>query len=820
MKPSRFVFRSRRCEGPARRRPRSRDRAAGAAVGSLCAAACVTALWAQPAAAQQTGQGGVTLPQVTVETQKKAKAAQGKAAAKKTKPQPVAPAPASQPSEPAQPEPTPYQAATGPVKGIVAKQSATGTKTGTPLIETPQSISVVTKDQMRSQGVRSTAEALRYEAGVVSETRVGDRFDNVFIRGFGGFGANANYLHFWDGLRLPRGVSYAMPSIDPFTLERVEILRGPASVLYGQNNLGGMVNLISKEPTETPQNEIVTRFGDHNRIESGFDFSGPATEDGKLLYRVIGLGRKADAEVDYNESERWLIAPSFTWRPDSQTQLTVKASYDHDPSSYQPNWLPAYGTLFPNPNGKIPSDFFIGNPYFNEYDREQWSIGYEFEHSFDEVWTVRQSARYMSIDSDFKAMSSTAGLASTGFVAPGNCPGATNAMECIARIRTYYIEGLSAFSTDNEVEAKFATGALDHRVLAGVDYQWSSADALFHYSAGPAQTQYYIDYTNPIYSPVEDPPLNATTDQTRTQTGVYLQDQVRLDRLAVVAGLRYDWADGTSRTVGESTPPTNFTNPSDEALTWRAGATYLFDNGLAPYFSYSTSFEPTIGNDWTGAAFEPTTGEQYEGGIKYEPRWFNGLFMLSLFDITQQNVLGVDPDHRAANSPCSPSGPNCQIQLGEVRSRGAEVSAKLNPIPGLDIITSYSRTNIEITRSSVEEMVGRAPVGVPKNTANLWASYTIPEGFLKGWGLGGGVRYVGESNGDPTNPLYVVPSYTLYDAEIHYDLARVDPDAKGWSFAVNGANLADKRYVSACATLTQCFLGNGRTILGTLRYEW
>ncbi|MCP3400907.1 TonB-dependent siderophore receptor [Bradyrhizobium sp. CCGB20] len=711
---------------------------------------------------------------------------------------------------------TAKETARGPVRGIVAHRTGTGSKTDSSILETPQSITIVTREQMTTQGARSVAEALRYEPGVVAESRVGDRFDNVFIRGFGGFGANANYLHFWDGLRVPRGVSYAMPSIDPYLLERVEILRGPASVLYGQNNLGGMVNLISKSPSATPQGEVFTRFGDHNRIEGGFDVSGPITQDGQLLYRLIGLGRKADTDVNYTTTEREFIAPMITWRPTIDTTFTVRAVHDRDPSSYQPNWLPALGTLQINPNGQIPRNFFAGNPNYNSYDRTQDSIAYEFEHHFDETWTVRQNLRYMTVSSDFKALSVT------GFGAGATCGAGATTNLCIGRTSTHYIETLKAGAIDNQAEAKFATGWLQHTVLMGVDFQKTTADATF----GNGTTT-YVNYLNPNYGTIAAPAITTQTLQDREQTGVYLQDQIRLGKLAAVIGVRNDWANATSDTRTIATGVyTNRSHPSDSATTWRTGLTYLFDSGLAPYVSYATSFEPTIGTDYTGAAFVPTTGQQYEVGVKYQPNGFNGFFMLSLYDITQNNVLTTDTTHLYATYPaCTQSGVNCQIQQGQVNSKGIEFGAKLTPIPGLDIIAAAAHNDIEITKStqvvSGISIQGKAPVGAPANTASLWVDYTIQSGQMAGFGFGGGVRYVGESFGDNINSMaMIVPAYILADAMLHYDLYGLSPQLKGWKLALNVTNLFDKTYVSACASATQCFYGNGRSTMGTIRYQW
>lgn len=707
----------------------------------------------------------------------------------------------------------------GHVDGIVAHRSTTGTKTDSPLLTTPQSISVVTQDQIWTQGARSVAEALRYEAGVVSETRVGDRFDNVFIRGYGGFGGNANYLHFWDGLRLPKGANYAMPSVDPYLLERIEIARGPGSVLYGQNNLGGLVNLVSKDPTSVPYHEIFTRFGNNNRIEGGFDFSGPVDPDGKLLYRLIGLGRKADTDVNYTTTERYLIAPSITWRPDTDTKLTIRSSYDHDPNSFQPNWLPALGTLQKNPNGQIPRDFFSGHPDYNQYDRKQATVGYEFERRLNESWTVRQNFRYMNVDSDFKALSVT------GFGAAGSCGVGTPANLCIQRQITHYVENLDAIALDNQAETRFSTGWLQHTLLVGVDYQKSWANATFNSPAATVSPN--INFLNPNYGTIAAPTLNTRTDQNRQQVGVYSQDQIKWGRLNVTLGIRNDWSDASTSNITLATRALSaVAKPSDTAVTWRAGASYELDGGFAPYVSYSTSFDPVLGTDYSGAAFTPTTGEQYEVGLKYQPVGLNALFMVSYYDLMQHNVLTIDTAHRSS-SLCTASGNYCQMQLDGVHSKGIELSGRAALAEGLNLIASYTHTDIVTTNGTAivsnvpVSLAGKVPVGAPSNSTSLWLDYTVQGGPLAGFGLGGGVRYIGTSYGDNINSnAMIVPAYTLTDAALHYDLAGLSPQLKGWKAAVNMTNVFDKYYVSACASSNQCFVGNGRSTMGTVRYQW
>jgi len=787
--------------------------------------AIVLSVSATPSDAQQSG--ATTLDPIHIDSP--VKRAKPRVASQKRAPRnaPRRAAAARQPDADRQVQPLFVESPKGHVDGIVAHRSMTGTKTDASLLETPQSITVVTQDQVQAQGARSIAEALRYEPGIVSESRIGDRFDNVFARGFGGFGANANYVHFWDGLRLPRGANYANPSVDPYLLERIEVLRGPASILYGQNNPGGLVNLVSKSPTAVPFNEIFTRFGDHGRIEGGFDLSGPVDKNGQLLYRITGLGRYGENEVNYTTSERYLIAPSFTWRPDADTKLTVRASYDHDPSSFQPNWLPALGTLQKNPNGQIPRNFFSGHPDYNSYNREQSTIGYEFEQRLNETWTVRQNFRYMHLNSDFKAVSVSAGGPSPiGYVPAGQCGGIANL--CLNRTSTHYVESLDAVTLDNQAQAKFDTGALRHTALFGVDYQWSSANALSNNLGGPGLAVPPVNFLNPNYGTIATlPSLLFSTDQDRSQVGIYAQDQIRLDKWAFVFGVRNDQSKQSTQSVRLSDGlVSGVAKPDDSAWTWRAGATYLFDNGFAPYISYSTSFDPTLGTDFTGAAFIPTTGKQLEGGLKYQPTWFNGFFMVSVFDIRQKNVLMMDSVHAAAGYPqCTASANYCQTQAGEVRSTGVELSGKATPVPGLDLIASYSYTDIRITESpqivTGIPLVGKRPVGAPANTAALWGDYTFQYGSLRGFGFGGGVRYIGSSYGDNINSAaMVVPSYTLADLAVHYDLGELNRQFKGWKVAFNVNNLFDKEYVSACASNTQCFYGSGRTYLASTRFQW
>jgi iron complex outermembrane receptor protein len=337
------------------------------------------------------------------------------------------------------------ETARGPVDGIVARRSATASKTDAALIETPQSISVVSREQMDRQSATTVSESLRYTPGVLTGTAglQSKRFDPVFIRGFGGFSAAATYATYLDGLKWHHGPRTSI-QVDPYLLERVETFRGPSSVLYGQATPGGFVNMVSKQPSDVARNEVFTSVGSYGRVEGGFDFTGPLNEDATLLYRLTGMGRVGETQIDFQDDERVLIAPSLTWAPDADTSLTVHALYQHDPRTSDAAFLPPVGTVLPGPYGQIPRHFFQGDPNYNRFERTQAYIGYQFEHSFDETWTVRQNLRYAYMEDDIKSVNYLS-LAADG--------------RTINRNAAYSVHEDRSFSVDNQVQAKFATGA-------------------------------------------------------------------------------------------------------------------------------------------------------------------------------------------------------------------------------------------------------------------------------------------------------------------------------------------------------------------------
>lgn len=715
----------------------------------------------------QTAPAPVELPQLNVEAQQKKKTSQAKP--KKAKPtQAAAPAP----SAPQQQSPNSGsgETATGPVNGIVATRSATGTKTDTPLIETPQSVSVVTANRIEQGSFTTINEALGYTAGVApSIFGVDMRYDWLSIRGFDAYQPG----FFIDGMLSRNNNTWSVWRVEPYGAERVEVLKGPPSVLYGQANTGGMINVISKRPLDEPLNEVQVRIGSHERLETDFDFSGPANSDGSVLYRLTGVVVDTDTEVDFTEQREVYIAPSLTWRPTAGTSLTVLGQYRNDDT------LPSAGTYLPNPHAEIRPSLFVGEPGFDNFDREQWSVGYMFDHRVDSIWTVRQNLRFASIDVDYAAL-----------FAAGSPDGVT-----LFRTPFTSVETTHLFTVDNQAEAKFVTGSVKHTVLAGIDYQRGTYDQKSGsaYAAGPT-----LNLNNPVYgADVTDPPLYNDSYTVLSQTGLYLQEQAKIaDRLIVTLGGRFDWAN----TEYDDRLFAGDTEKTDEAFTWRGAVLYRDPSGFAPYYSYSESFFPqgTV-NPLTNVPFDPETGQQHEVGIKYEPSGFRGLFTLAAFDIKRQNFVSYD----LAFTPSA---------TGQIRSRGIEFEATAEPLPGLDVTAAYTwLPTFDVESSGNAAEIGKRMPMVAEHSGSLWVHYQLQDGVLKGFGLGGGMRYIGETYGNIANTDFMkVPDYTLFDAVVDYEI-------DDWRLALNVSNIADEETIS-CNDV--CYIGAGRNIIGSIRHRW
>ncbi|MEX0605532.1 MAG: TonB-dependent siderophore receptor [Marinobacter sp.] len=659
---------------------------------------------------------------------------------------------------------------TAPVEGYRATTSLSATKTTTPISETPQSISVVTRDQMRDQGARSVQEALRYSAGVGAETfGLDSRGDWQTIRG-------SDPVIFQNGLQKTFGF-YQSPRTEPYTLERIEIVRGPSSVLYGQGSVGGIVNLTTKRPLEQQQTDINWQVGNFDYKQLALDSTGPLTDDDSLFYRVVVLGRDSDTQVKQVEDNRTVIAPSITWRPNERTEWTLLGNFQEDRGGSTTQFLPHAGTIKPAPGGlpQIPIDVFMSEPGFDEYDTREAAVTSLLTHRLDDVWTLRQNIRYAETEVSYQTLYP-------------QFPPTLRANGDIDRVAYASKPDLDALTIDNQAQALFSTPGMEHTLLFGVDYQHAVSNARTAFDADAGTLNLY----DPVYgnfTPFTKADYSESPENTVTQLGFYLQDQITIaDRWVTVLGLRSDQA--KNRTEGGRTF-------DDDAITGRAALMYKFDMGLSPYISYSESFKPIVALNAFNQPFEPLEGEQVEIGAKYQPPGSESFITAAIYDLREKNSRAPDPDNQ-----------NNQIQNGETRARGIELEALAELNPNWNLIANYAYTDTEVLEGNNE---GKRFASVPEHLASLWSQHRVSIAGIPGFRVGAGVRYVGASY-DGTDELKT-PAVTLYDAMVGYSVGQ-------WDFNLNVNNLEDETYYTTCLARGDCFVGTKRTVVGSVNYSF
>ncbi|HGS5165002.1 TPA: TonB-dependent siderophore receptor [Vibrio harveyi] len=666
----------------------------------------------------------------------------------------------------------------------------TATKTSLEPEETPQAITIITKDEMDLRGVSTVSEALRYSSGVNTELRGGavTRLDLFNIRGF------INYTNFYDGLPLLFNGWNLQPQIDAAAVEQVEVFKGPTSVLYGNIPPGGMVNIIAKTPQSEPANTVSVSTGTNSLKELSFDTTGQIG-DSNVNYRIVGLAKQRDGQAETSEDERYLIAPSFDWQATDNTLVNVNVYYQNDPSAGIYTTVPAAGSVLDNPLGSLSPDTYLGDKNWNTYEREVLMVGYKILHDFNNNWQFLQNARYMTADS-YQENTYNSPLAADN--------------RTIGRNAYLTDEDSTSFVIDNQLSGYVAHGNFEHNLLLGLDYQYLDSDVKYKDTLGYSLTQ---DIFNPNHNQIDRDALKFAYQQAldikTKQLGVYFQDQLRYNNLVMIAGLRWDKYESDTNTVSDYL---GTVTPSKEKLdennvSFRVGALYELDFGLSPYLTYSESFEPVAGADASGKAFDPSTGHQWELGFKYAPLGGDVSGNLALFHITKKNAILTDP-----NNPYAP-----QYQAGEVVSQGAELEAKWQATPQADLTLNYTYINMEIKEDSYYHQEGKTPVWVPEQTASLWANYYY-EGTLTGLRTSAGVRYVGKTEMDAQNSDQV-PDYTLVDLAASYDLSAASQSLDGASVTLSASNIFDEEYYS-CYDKNNCWFGAERSIEAKLEYKF
>jgi iron complex outermembrane receptor protein len=656
---------------------------------------------------------------------------------------------------------------------VTATRSVTATKTDTPLIEIPQSITVVTPQAIQDQGALTMQSALEYTAGV---TNAGDdtRGDFNVIRGF----LAVNYL---DGLKREFGFVY-LPRNEVYSLDRIDVLLGPAAVLYGAGSSGGLVNMESKRPQFQLGGEVTASYGTFDRKQVQFDVTGPLSDT--VAFRVVGLYRDADMLVRYLPDNRRLVQPSITWKPSDDTNVTLIGLYQHDltgPSAYDP----LAATLDAPAGRRMDRRTELGEPDFDRGPKDDKSLTLLIDHQFSKALKFHSASR---IEGDHTTFGQIYGVYYAGpSILDPFVPGLGDGQSYVPRSLFAYDARYRSFDSDNSLQLDLNTGRFTHRILSGVDYSWFrqlSQQAFDYLTVKP------IDIYNPVYTPGIVADYGPLTRQVLVDTGIYGQDQIRFDdRASLVLGVRHD------HVRSENTDqPTGINN----VTTYRAGLTVDVAKGVSPYVSYSESFTPVSGLSQFGQTYQPLFGKSYEGGVKWQPV-LGAMVRLTYFDITERNHLVPDP-----------AQPLNSIQAGEVRGKGFELQGNYTLVRDLALSVAYSHLDSKISGQD------RQQDATPKDTASIFATKTLHVRDDVAVRFGGGVRYVAQQiSGDTTafSLRVLTPSYTVVDAIAALDF-------RSWTLQVNAVNLLNKYYYSACDTYGSCENGDPRTfnVAGTYHF--
>ncbi|WP_165311772.1 TonB-dependent siderophore receptor [Vibrio ziniensis] len=664
----------------------------------------------------------------------------------------------------------------------------TATKTALEPEETPQAISVIEQEELAQRGVTSLGQALRYASGVVTETKGGavTMYDNFYIRGFR---IDQTY---YDGLVLQYLKGWNLqPQIDPLAIQRVEVFKGPTSVLYGSMPPGGMVNTIAKSPQSENHTEVSASTGSRNLTQATLDTTGQFG-DSNVSYRLIAKARKQDGQVDGTEEERYLIAPSIDWQATENTLINLNMYYQNDPAMGMNSSLPLAAIT----NGTTSASTFAGDTNWSHFEREIMMLGYKIQHQFNDDWRFLQNLRY----TDASLYQENTYHSASGF---------NESTGTLSRNIYTTEEDYEGLVVDNQLSGIVNWGSVEHNLLLGLDYQTLSGDSAYkEYSTSDSGFYQFNIYNanNHLLNRSNVSEVYAGNDEVSVeQLGTYFQDQLLWNQWVFIAGGRFDNYKSTNNFSGSNS------QADHNEFSYRLGALYQFDSGISPFVNFATSFSPVAGVDSKfGKPFEPEVGEQVEVGVKYVSADMSKQLTTSLYRIVKSNMVVTDPT--SANY-------QDEVQVGEVRSQGVEVEGRWWLMPNWDVSANYTYADVEVTEDSANGLQGTTPIYVPKHSATLWSTYNVEQGALSGVRVSAGGRYVGQMYMDATNTQGKVPSYIVADLSLGYDLSEISDSLAGASADIISSNLFDEEYYT-CYDKTNCWYGAERTIELKLNYEF
>jgi len=673
-------------------------------------------------------------------------------------------------------------------RGLISYVSATGSKSDTPIIETPLSVSVLTEARIEDLGAVTVQDAIGYVAGLYNGPYgVDTRGDWAQIRG-------VSPVQYLDGLKSLFGY-YNNVRVNPYSLGQIEILKGPSSVLYGQGSTGGIINLVSKRPQTETEGQFWAQLGNYSRKQVAGDITGALNDDASLTGRFVGLYRDSDTQTDYVPDNSLVLNPSLSWHASQDTKITLIGNIQRNESGSSTQFFPWQGTLLPNEFGQIDSSTFVSEPGFDKYDTEQDALTAIVEHDINLDWSLRLASRYSDSSADYNSMY-------------GWPPVFAEDNRTVNRVSYLSRADAQAWTTDLQLHGSLFTGAVEHDLVFGIDFQDAYTDNDYAYGAMNTLDLYAPEYGQATGLPTEADITDLPSSKTY-QLGFYVQDNMRIaDKWLVSAALRRDRA---------TTNPEASASTNQYATTGRLGFMYLMDAGVSPYVSYSESFSPLLGTDAYGSAFVPTEGKQWEAGVKYQPEGTEHLLTASVYQITEENRATPLGSGQSDNPDIV--NPDGQVQTGEVKIEGVELEAQL-AWESLDVYASYAYIDAVVTESNDPLQQGATLSATPEQQASIWATYR-PQNW-NGFKIGAGIRYVGntsdgnayvEQNGSVIYDPLETPSYTVFDAMIGYEW-------DNYSLSLDVDNLTDKTVLTSCLARGDCFYGQQRTVMANFRYNF
>lgn len=648
--------------------------------------------------------------------------------------------------------------------GYIPVYTTVGTKTVTSLARTPFSINVISSDLMKDQNVRSVTDAVAYTSGMVGGYRGNNSRIEISIRGIG---------HKSDGGTIPtylNGSRYQTAfEIDPFFLESINVIKGPSSILYGQANPGGIMDIVTKKANGNPHRHLQFIVGNNHRYQVGLDVEQNLSET--LSARIIGQLERTNWNTQFVKEKGGAFTPSLLWKPKENTELNLYAYYAQKPKAGDRNFLPKEGTINAVNGQKLPYNIFLSDLNYHQLKTKQMQVGYNFTHKLSQNLIFRQNTSYHNGEENFKNL----------------VYWLDNGSDLVRKARRWNVK-TQEINLDNQLEWTFNTANISHTLLSGIDYKRVREETDIYLGDAPN-----LNWQNPTYGvTVNEPTLQSSNLKYLRQLGIYLQDQIEIGNFDLMLGGRYDFAKNDNKDHLINKTESN----KEGGFTWRVGAVYNAENGVAPYLSYSTSFVPSAEKDTQGNVLKPTTAAQWEAGIKYQPTQ-ETLLTLAGFTITQKDLANYQWQTRSYE------------QIGEVKTRGIEVSLNQQFSDKFSVSASYAYLKKEITADKDSRNIGKTQWGVPRHQASLWAKYK----FFDKLTLGAGVRYMGTTFGNNQND-FTVPAYTLYDMLLGYDFM------PNLNLQFNAQNLTNKKYVASCANNWACFYGTERNLSATLNYHF